>query len=34
MFEHGYLLGTLITSISIYASFKFKEKCKGDSDEV
>ena len=35
MFEHGYLLGTIVTALGIYASMKYKEICKkGDSDEL
>lgn len=35
MFEHGYLLGTIVTALGIYASFKYKEISeKGEENEL
>lgn len=35
MFEHGYLLGTIVTALGIYASIKYKNICeKGENDEL
>ena len=35
MFEYGYLLGTIVTALGIYASSKFKEiSKKGEENEL
>lgn len=33
MFEHGYLLGTVVTALGIYATLKFKEICNEEGED-
>ena len=35
MFEHGYLLGSIVTALGIYASIQYRKVSeKGDCDEL